>query len=134
VKPIAGGLLSGVGAVLLLLGFATTAPFAVGASDSIRTYPACQITGPDAANPPRRDHFCHQSDYWGAFLMVKRRTFTHYRICIRRPDRSHDCYRRRLFGRKGIDSFEGPVGSYRFTWKLRGRGVIDRDRLWVGHG
>jgi hypothetical protein len=121
-------------AALGLLGLATAAPDSVGDPAFIQTYPSCQVTGPDAANPPRRGHFCHESDYWGAFLMAKRRTFTHYRICLRRPDGSHDCYRDRLFGRKGIDSFKGPVGRYRFTWKVRGRGVIDRDWLWVRHG
>ena len=61
-----------------------------------------------------------------------------YRICIRRPDRSHDCYRRRAsdtYTHRQEDGMEETsmqeTGVFRLTWKVEGYGVIDRDLLRI---
>jgi hypothetical protein len=61
-----------------------------------------------------------------------------YRICIRRPDRSHDCYRRRasdIYTHRQEDGMAetamDETGAFQLTWKVNGYGVIDRDLLRV---
>jgi hypothetical protein len=87
---------------------------------------------------PVRENTCRQDDAWGAIFLFPHEHRLLYKICIRRPDRSHDCYRRQTFkyGHRSADGFYGTAGSdqlgiYRFTWKVPGRGVIDRDPIRI---
>lgn len=101
-----------------------------------KTYPTCDLLSFDYSgeDPPPHAHSCHLDDYWGTAFIAPHDHNVHYKICIRRPDKSHDCYRRRTHGHGEPDGFSGinqQTGVYHFKWRIRGKGVIDRDRLRV---
>lgn len=123
----------GVLASVLLLVTAPASGTAKQARDRFETYPTCDVIG--QSHPPigRR---CSSDDAWGAVIIDHKRSETTYRLCIRRPERSRKCFRRRAYGRhqasvSGLWATRGfnDLGRYRFTWRLPGRGVIDRD--WI---
>lgn len=103
--------------------------------NNFRSYPTCNAAQP---GPAPRDNTCREGDGWGAVLRWSRDHAVRYRICIRRPDHSHDCYRRRasdIYTHRQEDGLAetalGQTGVFRLTWKVQGYGVIDRDLLRV---
>jgi hypothetical protein len=129
IRAAAGGL----GAfVALALGAATFTQPAI-ANEGFRTYPTCNTLGFRGQHPPPPRHRCHADDAWGTIFIARHDRNVHYTICIRRPDRSHDCFHDRTYGRGDPDGWwaNTQTGTYRFKWRVPGHGVIDRDRLQV---
>jgi hypothetical protein len=121
-----------------LVAVALALPVSSVASDSplYRTYLTCDEIGPfSLRDPPEPSHVCTREDAWGGVFISKDKGVVHYRICARRPDRSHVCYRRETFQHWETDGLWGTTGfqqrgRYMFTWRVGGR-VVDRDPFWL---
>lgn len=101
---------------------------------SFATYTSCGVGVSDAKPVPSKS--CSQGSAWGAVLIARKRSHVRYKLCVRLPNDHRDCYSKET-GKKGKVSFVkfwGPtaphlVGKYLFTWRVKDKGVIDRDRF-----
>jgi len=129
---VAAAISAGTLATLVTLSAGLVAAEAALGKNGFRTYPTCHVLDFRGQHPPPVSHRCHIDDDWGTVFIASHERNVHYKICIRRPDQTHDCYRRRTFGHSETDGFYSgntKTGTYRFTWRVHGEGVIDRDRL-----
>jgi hypothetical protein len=102
----------------------------------LRAYPTCNAAQP---GPPTRDDSCRYGQSWGSVLLYPREGYLKTKICIRRPDDSDDCYRRRTSAAAAVhreevgmaETGDEQTGTFVLSWKVEGRGVIDRDRIDV---
>ena len=96
-----------------------------------QAYPTCDVFSREFESA----RSCEVASDWGGVFVLDTRSPRRYVICLRRPDRSRDCYRRRSGGYSQpiADGFfhqpaSRQAGRYRLTWRMDGV-VLDRDKL-----
>lgn len=102
----------------------------------LRAYPTCNAAQP---GPPTRDASCRYGQAWGSVLLYPKDGYLPTKICIRRPDHSEDCWGRHTFGPAAVhreevgmsETGDEQTGRFLLSWKVEGRGVIDKDFIYI---
>jgi hypothetical protein len=127
-----------IGACLFMAGPGQAQPSAVPdpTRGPLRAYPTCNAAQP---GPPTRDSSCRYGQSWGTVLLYPHDGYLKCKICIRRPDASEDCFRRRTSAAAAVhreevgmaETGDEQTGRFLLTWKVEGMGIIDRDFIEV---
>ena len=103
-------------------------------ADRFRAFATCNALAGQQVSP---GHVCFEGDPIGGVFIAKRKDDVRYKVCVNRPNESKECFGKRTHDRgEKSPNWTNPnyhtagwLGKYRFSWRVPGRGVVERDRL-----